>query len=145
MARLKYMGTSDSRELSAADFKKLGVEDQKKTVFPRFEEVEVDDVVAEALTNLGDFEEVKTESTEGTQEDGSTEGENAGELTTAQQDKAEAAARKAAETASSKSDAMAHAEGEDARPQTTDTTTAGSTGPTGSSTSGSTGGRSSTR
>lgn len=49
MAQVIYQGPSDAYELSAADFKRLGVEDGKKTAFPRGEAVEVDDSVAEAL------------------------------------------------------------------------------------------------
>ena len=63
---VKYTGTSDFQEFSAADFKKAGVEG-KKTSFPQGESVEVDDSVGQALIAkdgiFGDFsfEEVNDE------------------------------------------------------------------------------------
>lgn len=55
MAHIKYTGTSHFRELLAADFKRLGVEGQKKTVWARGEVLEVPDEVAEVLIDsLGD-------------------------------------------------------------------------------------------
>lgn len=48
--KVKYTGTSDFQEFSAADFSKAGVE-QRKLSFARGEVVEVDDAVGEALTS----------------------------------------------------------------------------------------------
>ena len=65
--KVKYTGTSDFRELGAADFKKAGIENQKKIVFAQGEVTEVDDEVGKALiANEGlfqydDFEEVTDE------------------------------------------------------------------------------------
>ena len=49
MRYLKYTGTSDAYELGAADFKRAGVDDARKTRFPRNVAVEVEDNVAEAI------------------------------------------------------------------------------------------------
>lgn len=62
MARIKYVGTSDFRELAAEDLAKAGVEGFRKTSFARGEYVEVSEEVATALieeTDLfdEDFEE----------------------------------------------------------------------------------------
>ena len=66
---VKYMGTSDFQEFSAADFDKAGVQG-KKLSFARGASVEVDDAVGEALISkegtFGDyaFEEVVDEAAE---------------------------------------------------------------------------------
>lgn len=49
MPKIKYVGGSHFRELGAADFKKFGVEGQKKHTFARNEETEVTDAVAKVL------------------------------------------------------------------------------------------------
>lgn len=49
MPNLTYTGRADVREFTAADFKRLGVEDAKKTTFHNGEAVEVDEAVAEVL------------------------------------------------------------------------------------------------
>jgi hypothetical protein len=51
MAHVAYRGPSDSRTLTAADMKKLGVEDFTKTTFQKGENVEVPDKAAEVLTS----------------------------------------------------------------------------------------------
>lgn len=48
--KVKYTGTADFQEFSAADFKKAGVEG-KKVSFPRGEAVEVSDEVGQALVS----------------------------------------------------------------------------------------------
>lgn len=69
MTMIKYTGTSDSYELSAADFAKGGVEGARKTRFPKGKAVEVDDAIAELLLNadkddpvFGDFKTVFQEA-----------------------------------------------------------------------------------
>ena len=47
--RIVYAGTADFKEFSAADFKKAGLEDQKKIVFQPGVVVEVSDEVGQAL------------------------------------------------------------------------------------------------
>lgn len=65
MAKVKYTGPSDVRELNAADLKKVGVDDFKKTQFPRGEAVEVSDAAAKHLLEHdlfgGEFAEAKDE------------------------------------------------------------------------------------
>lgn len=51
MPKVKYTGGSHYRELGAADFKKFGVEGQKKHTFARNEETEVTDAVAKVLVD----------------------------------------------------------------------------------------------
>lgn len=58
MAHVKYDGLMDRRELSAADWKVLGVEDASKTVFEKGEPYEVSDQVLGVLVELGDFKEI---------------------------------------------------------------------------------------
>lgn len=58
MAHVVYEGPFDKRELSAADWKSLGVEDASKTVFERHESYEVDDSVLGVLLELGGFKEL---------------------------------------------------------------------------------------
>ena len=58
MAHVQYTGASDARELSAADWKSLGVEDASKVRFERNEPYEVEDKVLKALLGLGDFREL---------------------------------------------------------------------------------------
>lgn len=55
---VRYTGTSDFRELGAADFKKFGVEGGRKTTFAQDEATEVDDSLWPALEKIGDFEQV---------------------------------------------------------------------------------------
>lgn len=50
MATVKYTGRADARVLSARDLKLAGVEGFSKTTFLRRRAVEVDDEVAQALT-----------------------------------------------------------------------------------------------
>lgn len=64
---LKYVGTSDYRELSAADFRTLGAE-ANKTRFVQHEVVEVPDDTGQVLLEheslKGEFEEVEPEDNE---------------------------------------------------------------------------------
>jgi hypothetical protein len=59
---VQYVGASDSRELTAADFKKAGVEG-RKTTFNKNQSITVEDDVADALTSselfAGEFKEVE--------------------------------------------------------------------------------------
>lgn len=129
MAKVKYVGGMDTRELSAADFKKLGVEEgAKKMVFNRGEEVEVEGNIAEALMHAtilpGEFEIVD-------QTEAPSDGENRGEaddvladvpLTKAQQAKVDRAAKAGVEAASKKEALTPEAEvDQDGHPQMTDT------------------------
>lgn len=57
MGKIVYNG-DDFRVLSAADFKSLGVEDQKKITFAKGEPVEVTDEVAKVLLSLEEKFEV---------------------------------------------------------------------------------------
>ena len=58
-----YVGTSDVRKLSKADFAKLGVEDGKTVTFHRGQPQELDDELADVLVNsdllTGEFKEVE--------------------------------------------------------------------------------------
>lgn len=56
MGYAKYVGQADVRELSAADFKRVGVEGGKKLTFRRNEPVEVDDALLESLVGHTAFE-----------------------------------------------------------------------------------------
>lgn len=73
MTHVQYTGASDTRQLSAADFKKLGVEEQGKMEFRRMEPTEVSDAVAEALLNNelvgGNFEEVSEKQAQAAPDD----------------------------------------------------------------------------
>lgn len=53
---VKYTGVEDFRELSARDFDGLDVAEFRKTTFPRFQPVVVEEDVAEALLNDDRFE-----------------------------------------------------------------------------------------
>lgn len=64
MAHVQYTGSSDRRELSAADWKTLGVEDASKTVFERGEAYDVEDNVLSILLELGDFKELSDSQVE---------------------------------------------------------------------------------
>lgn len=61
--RVAYVGTSDVRKLSKADFAKVGVEDGKALTFHRGEVSELDDELADALLGsdlvAGEFKEVE--------------------------------------------------------------------------------------
>lgn len=73
MTHVQYTGAANTRQLSAADFKKLGVDDQGKMEFSRMEPVEVSSAVAEALLNNelvgGNFEEVSGKQAEAVPDD----------------------------------------------------------------------------
>lgn len=104
MARVKYVGQAHTRELSAADFKTLGVEGEKKTVFARKEPVEVSDEVLKVLTDkmpkefidAGEIEPLDDNSKKAAEEQADRD------LTAAQQEKANKAAKKAAAAARKK-------------------------------------------
>lgn len=68
--KLKYTGTADFQEFSAADFKKAGVDDARKVRFARGEATEVDDAVGEALVSKeGVFGDFKFEAVEDDEEE----------------------------------------------------------------------------
>jgi hypothetical protein len=64
---VQYVGASDFRELTAADFKKAGVEG-RKTTFNKGQSITVDADVADALTSnelfAGEFKEVEEDEAE---------------------------------------------------------------------------------
>jgi hypothetical protein len=138
MPKVKYVGPMDSRELTAADFKRLGVEEgAKKMTFQKGEEVQVDGNIAEALTHdlLGkDFEVVQSEPIDGESPtdnpEGSPESDTDGgnpavdkPLTKAQQAKVDKAAKAGADSVAKKDALSPEAEVEQGgHPQATDTT-----------------------
>lgn len=128
MAKVKYVGPMDTRELGAADFKKLGVEEGgKKMTFTQGEEVEVDDNIAEALMHAtmlpGEFEIVEDAPEPKTEEEAAAQIEADAPLTKAQQAKVDKAAKAGVEAASKKDALPVEAEvAQDGHPQTTDTT-----------------------
>lgn len=67
--KVQYTGTSDVRELGAADLAKVGVDGFRKTSFAQGDVVEVSDEAGTALVNEGlfdgEFTEVKEAAVEG--------------------------------------------------------------------------------
>jgi len=130
MTKVKYVGGMDTRELSAADFKKLGVEEgAKKMTFQQGEEVEVEDNIADALMHAkilpGEFEIVtEAPADEESADGGSPESVEAEpQLTKAQQAKIDKAAKAGIDAASKKEVLPPDEEvAQDGHPQTTDTT-----------------------
>ncbi len=71
---VEYTGPSDVRELTAADFKRLGVEDHKKESFRTGQVYEMDSALVEALVGeeslvAGEFSEVDSDQVEVIEDD----------------------------------------------------------------------------
>lgn len=82
MPHIKYTGLSHFRELAAADFKRLGVEGQKKLTWARDEVLEVSNEVADKLQELlGDeFEKVRKDYRSSQAQEPATDSDNEDEV-----------------------------------------------------------------
>ena len=77
MGNVQYTGPMDRYDLSAADWKKLGVEDGTKVSFERDEVYEIDDAALEAVLGLSGMKELSDAQAEKVL-GGAPEGEDAG-------------------------------------------------------------------